>query len=159
MVELQPGAKGPGMQMVFMVVEPTVARDSQIEIAIPVVGWFGTRFCTQQVEWGGAVEGIHSQTVTYRLDAHLPVARVGTRVIVAITDQSLDRQIQRLTRAYKPVLDIGGIGALLHPHALFEQSVSAGKGPYRSCTLEAKALDVPIALRVDCPARPAVCSQ
>ena len=112
---LQAGVKRAGVQVVLLIVEPAVALDGQIEIAIPVVRELYSRTRTQQIVRRRALKSLDVQAVLYRLDVHSPVASLGRRVVVTIIDQGLDGQVQRLAGANELVLDVRRVSALLHP--------------------------------------------
>src|SRR6185369_2612479 len=73
--------------------------------------------------------------------------------------ERLDDEAGGVESPEQPVLDVRGVGPLLHPHALLEESVGAGIGPDRHAGLETKSLDEAVALARDAPTLPAVGSE
>src|ERR1700722_20474632 len=78
---------------------------------------------------------------------------------IAIVDKSSEFQLHRLASAYKRVLHISGVLAMTHPDAFFENRIANGKSPNRRSSVQPKAFDMRIPVRLDCSAAPAICSQ
>ena len=84
-----------------------------------------------------------------------PALRGG--VEVAIIHQRFDLELGRSRRrTHQVVAHKRGVRALLHPHALLDQRIGAGKRPHRSRAGQMKALDQPEAVGTDRAVGPAI---
>src|ERR1700731_4996750 len=54
---------------------------------------------------------------------------------------------------------MGGVLAMKHPDAFFENCIASGKAPNRHSSFQPEAFDMHIAVGLDCPAGPAIRSQ
>ena len=77
-------------------------------------------------------------------------------VVVAVVHERLDREGGRLEGTEQAVLDVGGVGALLHPYALLEERISARVRPDGRAPLQAEPFDEAMPLRRHRATRPAV---
>ena len=93
------------------------------------------------------------------LDAHEPIASVAAGMKVAVIDQRFHGETKGAVPAEQRILDVGGVLALLHPDALFEQRVGKRKPPHRNAAFQAETLDVEITLGFDGAAQPTICSE
>src|ERR1017187_210528 len=80
-------------------------------------------------------------------------------MVAAPIHHDLGAKPQRAAGATHGVLNISRVGALLHPNALFNRSVSAGECPHRNCTFHAKTFDVQISVGINHTTGPTVGSE
>jgi hypothetical protein len=75
--------------MILAVIEAAAALDGQVEVAIPIVRWFGCGRQTEQANWRRAFKGDHADAMLDRIDIH-PPAGVRGAVVIAVVDERFD---------------------------------------------------------------------
>jgi hypothetical protein len=90
----------------------------------------------------GAIMSLDAHTVGNRADLGLPVVEDGGLVVVAIVDEGFGIELERPTAAQQAIVNVGCVGAWLHPDALFEQGVGEGVAPDGRGAFEMKAFQV-----------------
>ena len=108
------------MQMILVIIQPTVTFRSEIEIPVPIVRKLHVRRGAEKIEGRRAVERDDPGSVFRRLDTHLPPARLRAGVIVAIIHKRLDFYLNRTAALAPPITHIGRVRALLHPDSFLD---------------------------------------
>src|SRR5215472_11933519 len=137
------------VQVIFSVIEPAIAFTAKFKVAIPIVRRFRPTRRHEEINRHRTPECRHPQSVIYGLDVHSPVASVSIGVVVAVVHQGLQFELKRAAGPGQRILDICSICSLLHPNALLEVPICTGECPNRSCSIEPKTLNVPVALRIE----------
>ena len=141
-----------GVQVALDVLLAAIGFDAEEEAVDPHrrMQRLGGEFIAQQVEGGRLVEGRRPQAVGNWLDLQRKAAFAGdVAMVIAVRHQRLQVECQRLAAAGQGVLDVRGVGALLHPQALLEPRIGEGERPHRRRALEVEALQVAKALGGD----------
>ena len=76
--------------------------------------------------------------------------------MVAIGDPGRQVEGEGQGAAAQMIVDVGRVGAVLHPHPLFQQGVGAGVGPHGDGAFKVKALQVVESFGFDQTARPMI---
>src|ERR1700688_3451170 len=75
---------------------------------------------------------------------------------IAVVDEGFEIDFERTAGARESVMNEGGVFALNHPHALFEQGIGERVSPDGSGAVEMEAFEIEKASRVDGAAGPTV---
>ena len=124
---------GGGKQVVFPIVEAASGLLRQKEVAVPLMPWFKSRIGAEKPERRRTVKRGDSYSLPDGLDSHEPIASVGAGMKVAVIDQRFHSETQGVVSTEQRILDVGGVLALPHPDALFEQRVGKREPPHRNC--------------------------
>ena len=136
--------------------QPALGLERQREPAIPVVRSAHLRAGSEQPQ-GRCARERHDLEPAHRLfDAGVPGAARRERVRVAMVRERLQHQPHRGRRRCQPVLHVGRVLAVLHPHALLEAHVAQRPGPHRDRALQPERLEMHGLAGGDRAARPAV---
>ena len=69
------------------------------------------------------VESRDAQAAGDGVNLHAPAVGVREVIEVAVVDEDLALEIERRGALHEAIFDVGGVGAVLHPEALFELGV------------------------------------
>ncbi len=98
-------------------------------IAIPLVVRLESGASTFNHEGHSTLKSVETQAIFDSLGFHLPIARVGCVMEVAVSDQGFSVEFDPTAAANIRVLNIRSVLALLHPHTLFENGIGQSVTP------------------------------
>src|SRR6516165_1235980 len=101
--------------------------------SLPLMPWFKSRIGTKKPERRRTVKRGDSYSLPDGLDSHEPIASVSAGMKVAVIDQHFHSETQGAVSTEQRMLNVGGVLALPHPDALFEQRVGKREPPHRNC--------------------------
>ena len=152
----EPQLDPAGAQVVLHVLQPLLGLERELEAPVPIRRRPDLRTRGQQPQRRGALVGLDPEAAGGRLDARLPLAARGELARIPVVHEHADREPDRPASRSQPVLDVGGVLAVLHPDPLLELRVPDRPGPGRDGVLEAERLEMDVPRRIDRPARPLV---
>src|SRR6516164_6147687 len=144
------------VEMVFVIVKTPVTLLEKKTVSMPFLVRLPLSFGAEQSERNRPIKGVHLDTTCYWRNVHLPVASMGSGVVIAIVHENRGAQTDALGTSKHPIPDVSRILALAHPDSLFDECIAERKLPHRNSAFESEILDVHVPSRLGSTAVPAV---
>ena len=133
--------------MVFLdVILSTFFFFTQQKIFIPIKLRQNIGTVTQQIKRCGPIKHGQANPINHVADIRIPIIVDSGAVIVAVVDKRLGLKTKRAGGTGQAVLNVCGVGSLLHPNTFFQQGVGDAKGPNGDGAFQVKTVDVMVAV-------------